>query len=375
MPRDGDDARRERLQAYLGLAIIFVAGGLMAIVELRHAQRMSSTLGVTIFALLPFVINVGLIGAGIVVWRSRFAGSEILRIAGWVLLGMVVIGLLATWTITHQNIRGRPFAHAPFVTVNNLSVGGLIGFLLGWYDALRQHHQKRAETQRARLEFLHSSLRHNVLNGLNIILGNVELLEEKVDDAAASHLERIQTRGEELTRFAEATNVLMSNFLGTTDTSTRPIEVSAVLTEELTKVRRQFENAEFAVDVPDGLFIQGDDFLSELFSNLLRNAVEHNDKPTPEVSITARQSNGSVVITVADNGPGISDERKDRVLEWNVKGRDSAGTGLGLSIANTVVERYNGTLWIEDNHPVGTAVKAELPTAKPAETPYHNVEA
>lgn len=152
----------------------------------------------------------------------------------------------------------------------------------------------------------------------------------------------------------------MSNFLGTADTSTRPVDVSGVLTKEITKVRNQFQDSEFTVDMPAELFIEGDDFLSGLFSNLLRNVVKHNVKPRPKVSITGQRSNGTFLLIVADNGPGIPDEQMDRVLEWNVKGNDSAGTGLGLAIAKTVAERYGGTLWIEDNHPEDTAVKAEL---------------
>jgi hypothetical protein len=56
-------------------------------------------------------------------------------------------------------------------------------------------------------------LRHNVLNGLNIILGNVDLLEAQLDDTDTSQLETIRNRGEELTRFTEATKASMENFL------------------------------------------------------------------------------------------------------------------------------------------------------------------
>lgn len=358
-----DNTQADRLKAFLGIGIIVATGVLMGIIELRHIQKMSSTLGIAVFALLPFVINIGLIGAGVVLWRSRFEGGEILRIAGWVVLGMAVIGLLATWTITHQNIRGRLFAHAPFVTVNNLSAGGLIGFLIGWYDALGRRYKAQVETERARLEFLHSSLRHNVLNGLTVILGNVELLEDQVDAADTNQLETIRNRGEELTRFTEATSALMENFQSHPDTSTQRIDLSAALTEELEKARRQYEHAVFSLKIPNELYIEADDFVAELFSNLLSNAVVHNDKSTPDISVTVRRSDGVVVVCVADNGPGIPDEEKDRMLEWNVKGVDSPGTGLGLPIANTVAERYNGTLWIEDNEPEGTVVNVELPIA------------
>lgn len=355
-----NDRRSDRNKARLGLGIIFAVALGMAIVELWHLQAMSATLGIYVFAILPFLINLGLIGAGVVIWRLDYNGREILRIAGWVILGIAIVWLLVTWTITHQTLRGRPFANAPFVTVNNLSVGALIGFFVGWYDVLRDRYRRQAETERARLEFLHSSLRHNVLNGVNIILANAEHLEGHVDNAARGQLESIRNRGEELTRFTKATKALMTNVSARTDIVTRPINLSAALTKEVNKARDQYEHADLSLSIPADVYVQGDDFVTELFANLLANAVVHNDTPEPKVSVTADRSNETVVVRVADNGPGIPDADKPRVLDWNVKGADSLGTGLGLAIANTIANRYNGDLWIEDNEPRGTIVTVEL---------------
>lgn len=365
MANADDDTRGRHLSSGLGIGIIVGAGVLMGVVEIRHFQKMSSTLGIAVFALLPVLFNIGLVGAGVVLWRSRFEGEEITRIAGWVLFGMVVIGLLATWTITHQNIRGRPFAHAPFVTVNNLSAGGMIGFVLGWYDAQRRRYRRQVETERTRLEFLHSSLRHNALNGVNIILGHADLLAERVDDAHSSHVETIRERSEELTRFTEATSALMENVFGHQDTSRRPIDVAVVLADEVDAARDQYAHAEFSLEAPDAVFIEGDDFVADLFSNLLSNAVVHNDKRIPEVTVSAHRSGDEVVVRVADNGPGMSDGAKDRMMNWNVKGAGSPGTGLGLAIAQTITDRYGGTLAIGDNDPDGTVVQVALPMASP----------
>jgi signal transduction histidine kinase len=212
------------------------------------------------------------------------------------------------------------------------------------------------------------------MNGLNIILGNVDSLEAQLDDTDTSQLETIRNRGEELTRFTEATKASMENFLAPLDTSSRPINLSAALSEEVQKARKQYDTAEISVEVPDEIYIEGDDFVSELFSNLLSNAVVHNDKPTPKASVTARRSDGTVIVRVADNGPGIPDEEKDRVLEWNVKGADSPGTGLGLAIANTVAESYGGTLWIEDNDPGETVMNVELPLTSRTDPDAHRNE-
>ncbi len=351
----------------IGLAIVIGAGVLMGLVEVQHIREMSSTVGIAVFAVLPFLINIGLVAAGVWLARSRCDGDEVFRIAGWVLLGMGTIGLLATWTITHQNIRGEPFMHGPFVTVNNLSAGGLIGFAFGWYDVVRARHREQAETERARLDFIHSALRHNVLNGVNVILGRVDLLGGELEQRHRGHLEIIRDRGDELRRFTEATNALIENFLGKSTSPTRSIDLRTLLEQEIDKCRRRFTEAEFHLDLEEEDSFEGDDLASELFSNVLSNAVIHNDKPGPEVTVTAVRQNGSMLIRVADNGPGIPDAEKDRMLEWNVRGTDSPGTGLGLPIARTIARRYDGDLRLEDNEPEGTVVTIELPCTESSE--------
>lgn len=353
-----------RYGAYLGIAAIAVAGGLMGIVEVQHIQRMSSSIGIAIFALLPFVFNLGMVLAAVLLWRSRFEGREVLRITGWVLLGITVVGFLAAWTITHQNVRGKPFSHGKFVVVNNLGAGGLIGFVVGWYDALRRRHRRQTEIERGRLEFLNSTLRHNVLNGMNVILGNLQLLEEETEEGDVERIETIRNRGQDLARYAEATDALMATFLGRTDTETDLLDLSEFLTEEVGMARMEFGEAEFTTDLQEGLVIEGDDLVNELFWNLLSNAVRHNDKSTPEVRVTARADGDSAVVSVRDNGPGIPDTQKEEMLGWNVKGVNSDGTGLGLAIANTVANRYDGRLWIEDNETEGAVVNVELPRAE-----------
>jgi hypothetical protein len=92
---------------------------------------MSSVAEVFAFAFLPFVINLGVVAFGLGLWRSALDDNAVLRIAEWMLVGMATLGIMATWTITHQNVRGHPFMHGMFVTVNNLSAGALVGLVVG----------------------------------------------------------------------------------------------------------------------------------------------------------------------------------------------------------------------------------------------------
>ncbi|HEY3724204.1 MAG TPA: HAMP domain-containing sensor histidine kinase, partial [Acidimicrobiia bacterium] len=87
------------------------------------------------------------------------------------------------------------------------------------------------------------------------------------------------------------------------------------------------------------------DELHRLALNLMENAIKHTP-PGTHVHAAVQQSNGHVVLTVTDNGPGIPDELRERIFERFTRGTgDSGGSfGLGLSIVRAVAESHQGTV-------------------------------
>jgi len=68
-------------------------------------------------------------------------------------------------------------------------------------------------------------------------------------------------------------------------------------------------------------------------------------------------------VSIADNGPGIADTHKEQIFQEGQKGLESGGTGIGLYLVNTLVDRYGGDVWVEDNEPTGSVFVVELPLA------------
>jgi two-component system nitrogen regulation sensor histidine kinase NtrY len=93
--------------------------------------------------------------------------------------------------------------------------------------------------------------------------------------------------------------------------------------------------------------------------NLIDNALAATDAPG-RVEVSARRDDGRVEIRVADTGPGIPPEFRDKLFlpHFSTKGR---GTGLGLSIVHRIVTEHHGTIRVEDNEPKGTRFTIELP--------------
>jgi signal transduction histidine kinase len=101
--------------------------------------------------------------------------------------------------------------------------------------------------------------------------------------------------------------------------------------------------------------------LQSVFRNLVKNAIEHNDKTVPEVTVSVSERDDTVLARVADNGPGIPDEQRSEIFGKGEKGLESDGTGIGLYLVSTLVDQYGGDVWIEDNEPEGTVFTVELP--------------
>jgi signal transduction histidine kinase len=103
--------------------------------------------------------------------------------------------------------------------------------------------------------------------------------------------------------------------------------------------------------------------LAQALSNLIDNALKFApDSGTIGVAVHKR-SDGAVQISVADNGPGIQDQEKDKVFERFYRGDASRGTpgvGLGLSLVQAVAKLHGSALELSDLHP-GLQVVLTLP--------------
>jgi len=104
--------------------------------------------------------------------------------------------------------------------------------------------------------------------------------------------------------------------------------------------------------------------IDAVFRNLLKNAVQHNDKEIPEIEILTSESAASIQVRIADNGPGVSAGMKRAIFEKGETGLESSGTGIGLYLVETLVNRYDGELRVEDNEPVGAIFVVEFPTVE-----------
>lgn len=106
--------------------------------------------------------------------------------------------------------------------------------------------------------------------------------------------------------------------------------------------------------------------VSSLIRNLVTNAIRHNDTATPRVTVSVTERGDSVLLSVADNGPGMPADRKAEIFERGATGDHSPGTGIGLYLVSEIVDRYGGSVSVRESELGGAEFTVEFPRPEPA---------
>lgn len=227
----------------------------------------------------------------------------------------------------------------------------------------RKRYEQQLKEQRDNLETLNEMVRHDIRNDLQLILAYLDTVEPYVQEAGKEYHELAldsTRKAVSLTRTARD----LSEAMLQTDIQEERINLHRTLRTQIEEVRSAEPSAEItmAADSTEPT-VRANDMIDSVFRNILKNAIEHNDKDVPVVEVTLETSDGRAVVSIADNGPGIPDSQKDNIFVKGEKGLDSTGSGIGLYLVETLVDQYDGSVSVGDNDPEGTVFTVELPLA------------
>ncbi len=107
--------------------------------------------------------------------------------------------------------------------------------------------------------------------------------------------------------------------------------------------------------------------LSQLFQNLIGNAIKYRNEDRPEIRVAARAERDQWVFSIQDNGIGIEPQYNDRIFEMfqRLHTREKySGTGMGLTICRKIVERHGGRIWVESQPGHGSTFLFTIPKRK-----------
>lgn len=203
---------------------------------------------------------------------------------------------------------------------------------------------ERREAEK-REEFLHSLLRHDLRNQLQVSLGYGELLKE--EDLSE---EQEEILGKDWKSKKKALDLIkkVSKLRKANEEEPEEVELNPILQSSVDKYRPEASQRDMKITVEKtNATVKAGSFLDELLSNIVINSVIHSKGS--EVRVQVDESKEHVVISVEDDGKGIPDEDKDKIFEKRFKSDETGGTGMGLYLVKQIAKSYGGNIEVEDS--------------------------
>ncbi|HEX2196656.1 MAG TPA: HAMP domain-containing sensor histidine kinase [Actinomycetota bacterium] len=209
---------------------------------------------------------------------------------------------------------------------------------------------------------------HELRTPLTSLLGFVEMLSRarhRLDES------KLQTMFDAMTRSGDRLAVLIENLLdlsklqaGQVKVDIEPVPIDA-LAREVVASTPPPDGRRVEVEVDDTPVALADRHrLDQVVTNLLTNAYRYGG---PNISLSGARRNGDVILSVADDGPGVEDQLVDDLFQPLSRGSTSStigGSGLGLAIVKMLVEACGGEIWHEPRQPTGARFCVKLKSAE-----------
>lgn len=251
-------------------------------------------------------------------------------------------------------------------------VGNLVDLALQRAQLFEREQVSRrgAEAANAELETLLYSVSHDLRSPLISVLGYLDVLRSEhgseLTGEGPHYLERISVNAVYMQSLIA--DLLELSRIGRSDPPSAALDLQVLAEQVVESARMSHPAARLRVDGALPVVRMSDVRARQLLTNLVDNALKHGGRDDLVVTISAAASdNGSILLSVADDGRGVPPEYRARVLrvfERLDAARSSTGTGMGLAICKRIVESVGGTLEVggpPSGSESGTTIQIDLP--------------
>lgn len=147
---------------------------------------------------------------------------------------------------------------------------------------------------------------------------------------------------------------------GTLNINMHPELLEEVIAESLLHINRNITEHFIETILDDELLMAKMDsrLIIQVIINIVDNAIKYT-QPGSHITVSAKKDGEYVLVEIADDGSGISDESKEKLFDMfytadNIRGDGRRGLGLGLSLCKSIILAHGGTIYVKDNIPQGT---------------------
>lgn len=223
------------------------------------------------------------------------------------------------------------------------------------------------------LEHFASAAAHDLREPLIVIGGYIKRLQKKYKDVFDADAEEIvNTVTDGVSRMEKMINGLLSYArVETEGREFKWISAEKVFDSAIAGIKNSIEESGAVVTrdaIPD---FMGDEVqLSQVFQNLIGNAIKFRAKDPPSIHVSAELNNDEWVFTVRDNSIGIAPENFEKIFgifKRVYSKTEYPGCGIGLALCKKIVERHGGRIWVKSETGKGSVFYFTIPVAKQPE--------
>src|SRR6185437_1906876 len=208
---------------------------------------------------------------------------------------------------------------------------------------------------------------HDLTEPLRMVVSYLELLNSRAGEKlGAEDREFIGYASDGARRMQHLIQDLLA--YARVDTRGRPLEPTdceRVMASVMANLKVAMAESQTVIEQDPLPTVEGDAVqLTQVFQNLIGNAIKFRGKAAPKIHVGARRQEGEWIFHVKDNGIGIDPRNFDRIffLFQRLHTRQEyPGTGMGLAICKKIVERHGGRIWVESKPGEGTAFYFTIP--------------
>jgi len=202
------------------------------------------------------------------------------------------------------------------------------------------------------IKFFNGMLRHDLLNKLGVIADQTTFLKRVLDDSALTdrvedYITRIENSASQALSVTEEVRQISKTVTDTTGKEIETLELTDVIGDKVAAVNPG-PHVTITTALPNGkLFVRANPLVGQIIENLMMNAIEHGGDDIT-IQVEAERKDSVVEVRIADDGPGIPDDKKESVFNEGVTENGSESSGFGLYFVKTMMEQFGGDVWFED---------------------------
>ena len=232
------------------------------------------------------------------------------------------------------------------------------------------------ETSNAELRQFAYLASHDLKSPIRVVSNYLQLIErrygDQLDETGQGYIQKATAGAVRMQSLID--DVLAFSQVGRDRRPFAPVDTRAILGNALENLQSGLDESEGFVELGPMPKVFGNAArLTQLFQNLLENALKYRGEAAPEISVNAEQRGPMWEFAVTDNGIGIDPDQDRRifVIFKRLHNRKQfSGTGIGLAICKKIVEMHGGTIWVEsEGKGHGCTFKFTLPRMGPVNAP------